>query len=215
MTQIAIHRGVRMIGKMFKRLLPVSALALAASAALDAGGAQAILVFEFLEQGADVRLNIAGSLTGLPVPATTNSNACFGSSVTASPFRTLTGCVTGASRYPTTGPTSIGTSTAFIPLVSYTGNVLFFFPNGGLGIAGYNEGDTIAGSGLLSGQSFSSLGLNSTTPGALLGSWNIGTDTIEARIAVPGPLPLFGVAAAFAHSRRLRARLRAGSAPQA
>ena len=31
---------------------------------------------------------------------------------------------------------------------------------------------------------------------------------------VPGPLPLFGAAAAFAHSRRLRARLRAGSSPQ-
>ncbi|MBM5816667.1 MAG: hypothetical protein FJ083_08790 [Cyanobacteria bacterium K_Offshore_surface_m2_239] len=29
--------------------------------------------------------------------------------------------------------------------------------------------------------------------------------------SVPGPLPLFGVAAAYAHSRRLRARLRAGS----
>lgn len=33
--------------------------------------------------------------------------------------------------------------------------------------------------------------------------------------SVPGPLPLLGAAAAFAHSRRLRARLRDGSHPQA
>lgn len=33
--------------------------------------------------------------------------------------------------------------------------------------------------------------------------------------SVPGPLPIFGVAAAFAHSRRLRARLRTGSATKA
>jgi len=33
--------------------------------------------------------------------------------------------------------------------------------------------------------------------------------------SVPGPLPIFGVAAAYAHSRRLRARLRAGSASKA
>jgi hypothetical protein len=32
---------------------------------------------------------------------------------------------------------------------------------------------------------------------------------------VPGPLPLLGVAAAFAHSRRLRTRQRAGSLPRA
>jgi hypothetical protein len=88
-------------------------------------------------------------------------------------------------------------------------------------LPGYIEGDTITGSGLILGQSFSSLGLYSTTPGALLGSWTVGTDSIEVRIgggggaAVPGPLPLFGAAAAFAHSRRLRARLRASSSPQA
>jgi len=36
-----------------------------------------------------------------------------------------------------------------------------------------------------------------------------------AAASVPGPLPLLGAAAAFAHSRRLRARLRDGSHPQA
>ena len=36
-----------------------------------------------------------------------------------------------------------------------------------------------------------------------------------AAASVPGPLPLLGAAAAFAHSRRLRARLRDASRPQA
>jgi hypothetical protein len=36
-----------------------------------------------------------------------------------------------------------------------------------------------------------------------------------AAASVPGPLPLLGAAAAFAHSRRMRARLRDGSHPQA
>lgn len=89
---------------------------------------------------------------------------------------------------------------------------------------GYVSGNSITGTGLLVGQTLNSLGLNSTTPGALLGTWTINdsTDSIEVRIgsagggaAVPGPLPLFGAAAAFAHSRRLRARLRASSSPQA
>jgi hypothetical protein len=53
-------------GKTLNPLLSVSALALAASAAVNAGNAQAILVYEFLEEGANVRLNVSGSLTGLP-----------------------------------------------------------------------------------------------------------------------------------------------------
>ncbi|MFM9104225.1 MAG: hypothetical protein ACKOPS_24085, partial [Cyanobium sp.] len=173
-----------------------------------------------LEQGADVRLDVSGSLTGLPTQAP--NGIFFGASVRpSSPFILSTGDVGGfptANLYSITGPTSIGTSTTTRTLSSYSGTILSFLTNSGQGLYlpnTYSPGNPITGSGLLLGQSFSSLGLNSTTPGALLGSWNIGTDKIEARIAVPGPLPLFGVAAAFAHSRRLRARLRAGSAPQA
>ncbi|MBM5817900.1 MAG: hypothetical protein FJ083_15385 [Cyanobacteria bacterium K_Offshore_surface_m2_239] len=213
-----------MVSKFLKRLLPVSALTLAATAALDAGGAQAILVFEFLEQGSDVRLDVSGSLTGLPTPAATS--IFFGAFVRpSSPFILSTDYVPTANLYSITDPTSIGTSTATPTLSSYSGAILSFLadPFGtkplkdkGLYLPNtYSPGNSITGSGLFLGQSFSSLGLNSTTPGALLGSWDIGTDKIEARIAVPGPLPLFGVAAAFAHSRRLRARLRVGSAPQA
>ena len=84
----------------------------------------------------------------------------------------------------------------------------------------YVQGTAISGSGLFSGQTLAGLNL-SATPG-LLGTWTVGSDSIEVRVgtapppsSVPGPLPLLGAAAAFAHSRRLRARVRAGSASQA
>lgn len=77
-----------------------------------------------------------------------------------------------------------------------------FFPD--LIIDNYALVSPISGSGLLAGQALTSLGFSSTTPG-LLASWTI------TGSSVPGPLPLFGAATAFAHSRRLRARLRTGS----
>ncbi len=214
----SLKSKVRIATDCFKRPLLLSDLALTASAGLSAGNAQALLLVEFFEQGADARVDVSGSLTGLPAPLTTGVAACFGSRVRTSPFNVLAGCVNNANEYSITGPTSIGSNTSYINLSGYAGDD-FFIPGSTLAFAAYIEGDTIVGSGLLLGQSFSSLGLNSTTPGDLLASWTIGTDTIEARIGsgvpVPGPLPLFGAAAAFAHSRRLRARLRAGSSPQA
>jgi hypothetical protein len=58
------------------------------------------------------------------------------------------------------------------------------------------------------------LGIGITTTG-LLGTWTLAEigDTIEVRTGappaanVPGPLPLFGAAAAFGYSRRLRRRV--------
>ncbi|MCS5693075.1 hypothetical protein NZK33_13945 [Cyanobium sp. FGCU-6] len=211
-------------GKTLNRLLSVSALALAASAAVNAGNAQAILVYEFLEEGANVRLNVSGSLTGLP--SSVGSSNILNSNLLTGGFTFFintfeAGTPNFFNEYPVAGPANIGTNTTFLPISNYTGTGVFvnkFYV--GL-LPGYIEGDPITGSGLILGQSFSSLGLNSTTPGALLGSWTVGTDSIEVRIgggggaAVPGPLPLFGAAAAFAHSRRLRARLRASSSPQA
>ncbi|MEB3168373.1 MAG: hypothetical protein VKK97_06520 [Synechococcaceae cyanobacterium] len=86
--------------------------------------------------------------------------------------------------------------------------------------SGYVEGTPITSTGLIPGQSLATLGLSSTS--GLLGTWTIGSDSIEVRAkpasssAVPGPLPLLGAGTAFAFSRRLRSRLRgAKPAPQA
>ncbi|MEB3168367.1 MAG: hypothetical protein VKK97_06490 [Synechococcaceae cyanobacterium] len=79
----------------------------------------------------------------------------------------------------------------------------------------YVEGTPITASGLITGQSLATLGLSATS--GLLGTWTIGSDSIEvwagakpASAPVPGPLPLMGAGTAFAFSRRLRSRLRAG-----
>jgi len=208
-------------GKTFKRSLSVSALALVASAAVHAGNAQAILVFEFLEEGANVRLNVSGSLTGLPASVGTNNT--LSSEFRTGGFTFLTNPTVDSFRdYSLSGPATIGTNATSFPISNYIGTSFAFSRFAlGLPLAGYTEGSSISGTGLILGQSLSSLGLISTTPGAVLGTWTIGSDSIQARIgggggaAVPGPLPLFGAAAAFAHSRRLRARLRTGSAPQA
>jgi MYXO-CTERM domain-containing protein len=207
----------------FRQPLLISALALTATAALQAGNADAILVYEFSQQGADVRLDVSGSLTGLPSPDGP-FNFCgstFGL-VGSSDAILETGCVTNNIYYPVDGPSGFGTNKEIIGFTNYTGtNLLFIGAVGGFGLPdSYVGGDPISGVGLLAGQTLASLGLSSTTPGAVLGTWIIGSDSIEVRIggggdAVPGPLPLLGAAAAFAHSRRLRTRIRAGATAQA
>jgi MYXO-CTERM domain-containing protein len=76
----------------------------------------------------------------------------------------------------------------------------------------YNFADPIVSSATFNGQTLASLGF--TTSG-LIGTWSItGTsETIQVHLgnpptaAVPGPLPLLGIGAAFGWSRRLRKRI--------
>ncbi|MCS5697778.1 hypothetical protein NZK32_01790 [Cyanobium sp. FGCU-52] len=76
----------------------------------------------------------------------------------------------------------------------------------------YVEGTPITATGLITGESLATLGLSATS--GLLGTWTIGSDSIEVwagakpAAAVPGPLPLMGAGTAFAFSRLLRTRLR-------
>jgi hypothetical protein len=209
----------------FRQPLLISALALTATAVLHAGNADAILVYEFSQQGADVRLDVSGSLTGLPPSEFGQVSFCFSPFGVAWPSLGVmeTGCVINNLGYLAIGPADFGTGDP-ISFTNYTGTNLFIFaiPQF-IGLPdSYVEGDPISGVGLLAGQTLASLGLSSTTPGAVLGTWIVGSDSIEFRIggggggdAVPGPLPLLGAAAAFAHSRRLRTRIRAGATAQA
>lgn len=52
-------------------------------------------------------------------------------------------------------------------------------------------------------------------PNMPIGAGSFTSLAFSPSAAVPGPLPLLGAAAAFAHGRRLRARLRNSSSPQA
>jgi hypothetical protein len=80
---------------------------------------------------------------------------------------------------------------------------------------GYTNNTSIVSSATFANQSFSTLGITAT---GLVGTWTINgtSETIEVFVGnppappgtpVPGPLPLFGAAAAFGYSRRLRRRV--------
>jgi hypothetical protein len=214
---------VKPFGLSPKQFSLIPALALTVSTAVDAGRADALLVFEFTQQGGDVQLDVSGSLTGLPTNLGTQTAGDFGSYIRASSAQILLGSLTSAPFYPiSAGPLNFGAGDLiFLDTGAYTGADVFLEASGLTLPSTYVEGNTITGTALFAGTTLSDLGLSSTTPGALLGTWTIGSDSIEVRIgggggaAVPGPLPLFGAAAAFAHSRRLRARVRAGSSSQA
>lgn len=193
-------------------------VAACASAALNAGQAKALVTYEFIQQGSDVVMNVSGSVsvapTGGPISWWYDSLLNTGNGIiTSSTIPSGTGWSLE------NGPSNFG-SGDYEAFTSYSGTTIgLHSPTKTLFLdENYTLGSPILGSGVIAGQTLASLGFGSTAPG-LLASWNIAgsSETVEVRIgsnapsSVPGPLPLLGAAAAFAHSRRLRARLRAGS----
>ena len=205
------------IGGMLKRLgFPIALLAASACTVINAGDADALLVFEFIQQGSDVVLNVSGSLTGLPsgTPGSNSGTAIVGPGLAI----ISTGNITGTG-YTISGPSNFGTG---VTSMTYSGDSFNFSKSiNKLTLDNaYVQGSAITGSGLFTTNTLAGLGLSATS--GLLGTWTIGTDSIQVWAgpvpqpsSVPGPLPLLGAAAAFSHSRRLRARVRAGSASQA
>lgn len=200
---------------------PIALVTASACTAINAGNADAVLVFEFIQQGSDVALNVSGSLSGLP--SGTGDGSSFGQVIRPTSGIIQTAQPVSGRKYALSSAATFGTgsSTSFS---SYTGESLALFGGNLFLPNAYVQGNPITGTGLFSGQTLSSLGLSSTTPG-LLTTMTVGSDSIEIRVgtqpspspaAAPGPLPLLGAGAAFAASRRLRARLRPGSSsPQA
>jgi hypothetical protein len=194
------------------QLFSASLVAAFASSALNAGQADALVVYEFIQQGSNVVLNVSGSVSS---PQTSGVSTGYVNQLSASLGMIRPGNTGSLPGWSLTGPSNFG-SGPLTSFTSYSGTNTFLlgFINS-FAIENYTLGSPISGSGLIAGQTLASLGLNST-PG-LLASWTINgsSETVEVRVGspapVPGPLPLFGAAAAFAQSRRLRARLRAGS----
>jgi hypothetical protein len=197
--------------KLFSATLVVAAFA-------SSGSAKASVTYEFIQQGSDVVMNVSGSVSAA---RTSNVTSAFDSNpllLTRLALKTTKTSPNIPSWDLNGGPSSLG-SGENINFRSYPGTSTFLIGFlDSFAIENYTLGSPISGSGLLAGQTLASLGFGFTAPG-LLASWNItgSSETVEVRIgstapsSVPGPLPLFGAAAAFAHSRRLRARLRAGS----
>lgn len=200
------------------QFLPSTVAAALAIATLNTGQANALVVYEFIQQGSDVVMNVSGSVSTTPSSPTQASS--FGNIF--NPFYTLISSGnfgnSGKAWNLNGGPTGGFGNFVQTSFTSYSGTAINLAYGSALFIDNYTLGTPISGFGLFAAQSLASLGFSSTAPG-LIASWNIAGstgETVEVRIgsnapsSVPSPLPLVGAAAAFAHSRRLRARLRQG-----
>jgi hypothetical protein len=110
-----------------------------------------------------------------------------------------------------TGPTSFGTASGFIAdvVAGDFGGIRGSSNPGVLVSDAYISGSSFFGTSTFLGKTFASLGL---TPGTYDWTWGTANpDSYRLVIGnssnVPGPLPLFGVGAAFGWSRRLRKRI--------
>ncbi len=211
-----------------------------ATLALDAGDSRAILTYQIFQDGNNVVIQASGSLV-LPDPYNFGPPCGDGTAPGIKPA-SVTIC-TGEPRperdpiqYDVVGPFSIGgTSTLSFEADSSSGmhtylanNIRFF------GIdASYVSGDPILSNAMFSNRTLFDLGLSAGSSG----TWNIiefdlegvasygdivrvcvgDNPCFEDSVPVPGPLPVFGAAAAFGWSRSLRRRIRLfnGRFPQA
>lgn len=212
----------RMRSGMMNRLkLSLAVAAIPACAVLQAGSAKAVLVYELIQQGSDVQVKLSGSLSGLPSPNPGSFSEGLSAVFEPSLGRiNLSNGFSGGVAYSVSGPSGFGPTFQISNITSLSASIAtsFLANSSRFGLAsGYTQGTPITSTGLILGKSLSTLGLSSTS--GLLGTWTIGSDSIEvwagakptaSSAAAPGPLPLLGAGAAFGYSRRLRSRLRGG-----
>jgi hypothetical protein len=204
---------LRALVKRCKRL--TSLLAAPAALLLMQGQAKAILTYNIFERGSDVVIEANGSLL---IPSSVTSGDCNGGN----------GRLTPSIGFICTGPgtlnmleyslglqptTSFGTGSG-VSTRNVSGTPTIFGANAGfLRLSrSYVSGSPIQGEAIFASSTLSGFGITTT---GLLGTWTLDFtgDTIQVFIgapaSVPGPLPLFGAAAAFGWSRRLRKRIAA------
>ena len=199
----------------YKRLAPL--LTATAALLLGQGQAKAVLIYNIFESAGAVIVQTSGSLD-LTGATLLPSNNCGLDGAIASPLAVIcTGPDIGPiPTYAISGPTSFD-GTAFLTGASTVSGITTGF--GGEATVfvidpAYNFADPIVSSATFNGETLAGLGF--TTSG-LIGTWSLtGTsETIQVVLgnppsaAVPGPLPLLGIGAAFGWSRRLRKRIAA------
>lgn len=199
-----------------KHIAPL--LAAPAALLLVQGQAKAVLTYNIFESAGAVIVQTSGSLdlTGATLLGT-NTSCGVNGAILSSDATICTGFDIGdIPAYVISGPTSfVGTASLF-PASTVSGINTAFTGRGSVFIIDptYNFSDSIVSSATFNGTTLASLGF--TTSG-LIGTWSFtGTsETIQVVLgnppaaAVPGPLPLLGIGAAFGWSRRLRKRIAA------
>lgn len=208
-------RGFAQRGRRF-----VPLLALPAALLFSQGQAKAVLIYNIYESSGDVIVQASGSLN---LPSAVGAGDCDGADGGIASYIAIicTGPNAILNVYGITGPATFdgsvfngdGSSTSSISTYISGNSGLFVTPGFGIS-SGYTSGDPIFSSSIFTGQTLASLGF--TLSSGLIGTWSLdGTsDTIQAFLGppsaeVPGPLPLFGAAAAFGWSRRMRRRISA------
>jgi len=219
-VKLAFHQ----LPSFFERLLPL--LVAPAALLLGQGQAKAILNYHIFESAGDVIMQTSGSLDFTGLSPVVNSSECNLDGAILSAYAVLcTGNDVGYRPfYLISGPTFFNGTVSAYPAssasgmhTSLVGNRSIFFID-----SAYTSATPIVSSATFNGQTLASLGFTTT---GLIGTWSlVGTsETINVILgnppaaAVPGPLPLFGAAAAFGWSRRLRKRIAAplSTPPQA
>ena len=211
----AVITPVRVLAKGCRRLSPL--LAAPAALLLLQGQAKAVLTYNIFESAGDVVVQTSGTLD-LTGAAVSRNGSC------GSP-----GAIYSLEALVCTGPNNVSLLIYDITgPASFDGNVSAFGASNVSGISAlvqgsilgfgidptYNSNTPIVSSATFNGTTLAGLGF---TPGlsGLIGTWTLSNrETIQVILgapaaAVPGPLPLFGAAAAFGWSRKLRKRIAA------
>jgi hypothetical protein len=197
--------------KRCKRLSPL--LAAPAALLLTQGQAKAVLTYNIFESAGNLVVQASGSLD-LTGAVLVGSDACgVNGAIDSSNGVICTGIDVGLiPSYLISGPGSFNGSVSLFPASSVSGIPTAFTGSGGefLIDTTYTSNAPIVSSATFNGVTLAGSGFTTT---GLIGTWTLSNfETINVVIgapsaAVPGPLPLFGAAAAFGWSRRLRKRI--------
>ena len=222
----AVAMPLRTLVKRCKRLSPL--LAAPAALLLTQGEAKAILTYYIFENAGNVEVQAVGSLN-LPNSYDTGSGCApgIGGYIDSSSALICTGPNGPVyNKYTISGPSTFNGRVDKFPANSVSGIFTILEGNDSrFGIADtYTSGNAINSTFTFNSQTLAGIGFTTT---GLLGTWTLqpkdgwdpytAFDTIQVVIGappspstpVPSPLPLFGAAAAFGWSRRLRKRIAA------
>ena len=228
----AVLMPLHTLAQRCRRLSPL--LAAPAALLLIQGQAKAVLTLNIFNDGPNLKVNLVGSLSQLPAAASSGYCGLDGALIGqfAGTFVKAATCggpgasaIDSFSLYSITGPTGFGGTGSLVGADSVSGSSFWFAASdyyfsdlkSKLGIVpSYVLGSPYFGEAVFNGQSLASQGFTALGP---VGTWTIdGTSEsiivcigsgpcVPASSSVPSPLPLFGAAAAFGWSRRLRKRI--------
>ena len=209
---------LRLLAQRCKRFAPL--LAAPVTLLLLQGQAKAILTYNIFESGGNVVVQTSGSLD-LNGASSVGPYPCAQNGVIVSVIAAIcTGTDMNAPFYAITGPISFDGTVVAFPASSVSGIFTQLLGvtegPGRFGIdPAYSSNTPIVSSATFNTPTLAGLGFTSGLSG-LIGTWTLDNTRESIRVilgapaaAVPGPLPLFGAAAAFGWSRRLRKRIAA------